>query len=221
MLLAVPDTAVPETAARLPDHPAPGSAAVHTSGLLPLTALASAQAAGWEAGAFHPLRPFPGPQPPEAFHGITFGVDASTPALLEHLRTLAARLGGVARSVSDAQRPLYHAAAVLGSNDVVALAAAASETLEQIGWSRPDALAALLPLLRGAVESLAADGLPAALTGPVRRGDVQAVRAHLLALRGSAREVAYRILGLAALRLAREAGLNEEAAEQIQEALTG
>ena len=123
--------------------------------------------------------------------------------------------------MTDPERPLYHAAAVLGSNYAVALAAEAANALEQIGWTRGEALSALLPLLRGAVDSLAADGLPAALTGPIRRGDAAAVREHLQALDGIARVLVCRILGLTAFRVARGAGLDEEAARRIQEALTG
>lgn len=217
----MPDAAVAEAAERLPADPAPHSAVVHTSGLLPLRALAGAGDRGWAVGGFHPLRPFPAPQPPPALHGVTFGVDASTPELLDELMALAARLGGRARRVTDAARPLYHAAAVLGSNYVVALAAEAADALEQVGWSRGEAVTALLPLLRGAVDSLEQDGLPAALTGPIRRGDAAAVRAHLAALERIAHASVYRILGSAALQLARDAGLDEEAARRIQEALTG
>ena len=221
MVLAVPESAVPEMAQRLPADPAPGSATVHTSGLLPLTSLDAARGRGWAVGAFHPLLPFPSAQPPAAFHGVTFGVDASTPELLAALEAVARQLGGHARRVTDAQRPLYHAAAVLASNYVVALAAEAARVLEAAGWTPAEALAALLPLLRGAVESLRAEGLPAALTGPIRRGDAAAVEAHLDALSGISRARVYRILGSAALQIAREAGLDDEAARRIQEALTG
>lgn len=217
----MPDAAVTDLAGHLPANPPAGSAAVHTSGLLGLAALAAARDRGWATGAFHPLRPFPSPQPPAAFQGITIAVDASGPDLLQQLTELAGRLGAHARRVTDDQRSLYHAAAVLGSNYAVALAAEASGALEEIGWTRDEALAALLPLLRGAVDSLQADGLPQALTGPIRRGDDRAVRAHLHALSGSSRARVYRILGLAALQVAREGGLDEEAARQIEEALTG
>ena len=74
-----------------------------------------------------------------------------------------------------------------------------------------------LPLLRGAVANLEL-GPAAALTGPVRRGDVRTIRAHLAALGPDDREL-YRWLGLAALQLAREAGLNPSAADEVEKAL--
>ena len=73
---------------------------------------------------------------------------------------------------------------------------------------RGQGLAALLPLLRSTVDNLETAGLPAALTGPLVRGDRGTVARHLAALAEAAPEVAavYRALGLAALGLVSERG---------------
>ncbi|MBA3258849.1 MAG: DUF2520 domain-containing protein, partial [Gemmatimonadales bacterium] len=76
-----------------------------------------------------------------------------------------------------------------------------------------------LPLIRGAAGNLEL-GPAAALTGPVRRGDVRTVEAHLAALESEDREL-YRLLGLAALRLARQSGLDPAAADRVEAVLTG
>lgn len=172
----------------------------------------------------HPLRPFPRVLPADAFAGIYFAVDATTEPLLARLEELARRLGGIPRRVPDGERILYHAGAVLGANYLVALAGQAVAALEQAGWPPEEALAALLPLMRGALDDLGEQGLPSALTGPIRRGDATTVRRQAAALaETSAPNLArvYRIVGLAALELARRAGLDEEAAARIEEALTG
>ena len=154
------------------------------------------------------------------------GVLAGAPdalVLLAELERLARRLGGVSRRVGDADRALYHAAATLAGG-LVALAAEACRPLRALGWSREEALAALLPLLRGALDSLEAEGLPSALSGPVRRGDAGTVRRHLAALPEAGGErllPLYRILGLAALDLAGEAGLRAGAASELRTALGG
>jgi hypothetical protein len=69
--------------------------------------------------------------------------------------------------------------AVFSSNYVIAALGAACALWETFGTPREEALEALLPLLRGAVESLEQHGLPQALSGPVARGDVGTVAAHL------------------------------------------
>jgi predicted short-subunit dehydrogenase-like oxidoreductase (DUF2520 family) len=221
LILAVPDAAVPEVAQRLPVDPPPGSAVVHTSGALTLDAIRPARERGWAVGGFHPLRPFPEAQPPPAFSGITIAVDASTPGVLAGLELLAKRLGATPHRVTDDERAIYHAAAVTGSNYAVALVAEAAALLESVGWSRADSLAAVSALMRASLDGVDAEGLPGALTGPIQRGDVATVRRHLEALKGTWHARVYRILGLAALRLAREGGLDEATAQRIEEALTG
>jgi hypothetical protein len=54
----------------------------------------------------------------------------------------------------------------------------------------------------------------------VRRGDVQTIQSHLEALGPEDREL-YRTVGRAAVLLAREAGLNDRAAEKVDAVLDG
>ena len=137
---------------------------------------------------------------------------------------LARALGAKPRRVPPEQRTLYHAAAVMASNYVVALAAQGVDVLGRAGWTRAEALDALLPLMRGVLENLERAGLPDALIGPIRRGDPETVKrqvAELAATGGGLPLQAYRVLGAAALELARQAGLDEESARRIEEALSG
>jgi predicted short-subunit dehydrogenase-like oxidoreductase (DUF2520 family) len=218
--MTVPDSAVAALAgqlARMP--PRPGTEFAHVSGALGLDALDAVTRAGFAAGSMHPLQTFPVPRPKEAFHGVVFAVEATDARLRTELEVLARRLGGKPRHVRDADRPLYHAAAVLAGNDVVALAAVAVSVLGAAGWAPEDALSGLLPLMRGSVDSLAERGLPGALTGPVQRGDVPTVRANRTALtsRGLGDAVdAYDVLGRSALALARRRGLDRRAAGELE-----
>ena len=110
----------------------------------------------------------------------------------------------------------------MASNYLVALSAQATAVLERAGWSRAEALEALLPLMRGVLLNLESAGLPDALIGPIRRGDPDTVSRQVGALKASGGGIpveVYRILGAAALELAREAGLDAGAAGRIEEAL--
>jgi predicted short-subunit dehydrogenase-like oxidoreductase (DUF2520 family) len=62
--------------------------------------------------------------------------------------------------------------------------------------------------MRGTLDNIASAGLPDALTGPIRRGDVDTVARHLDALAGAAPEVieTYRVLGALTLALTRRGG---------------
>jgi predicted short-subunit dehydrogenase-like oxidoreductase (DUF2520 family) len=101
---------------------------------------------------------------------------------------------------------LYHAAAALLANGSAALAAAAGVLLEASGHRDPAERRRMLgPLLHSVAQNLASLGAPALLTGPVRRGDAAALRAHLEVLGGLDPALAdlYRALAIAQLPLAR------------------
>jgi predicted short-subunit dehydrogenase-like oxidoreductase (DUF2520 family) len=72
--------------------------------------------------------------------------------------------------------------------------------MEQAGIGRDEALAALLPLVRGTVENIADNGVEGAVTGPVFRGDLETVDLHLRALDAADRRL-YAVLALELLRL--------------------
>ena len=207
---------------------APTVTFVHCSGALGLAALGSL-AAGHDTGSFHPLQSFPEPRSPEAFRGSVVAVDASGPKLRRRLEGLARDLGARPRVVEDEDRVIYHAAAVVASNYLVVLAEEAAELLEMIGWSERDAVEGLVPLMEGALAEVARRGPTAALTGPIRRGDVETVVRHLYALArinpGSPAGLPqkadlYRMLGRIALEIAAEAGLEPAAVGRVKRALT-
>jgi len=222
VFLTVPDGAIATLARDIAKADAlpPSVAFVHCSGALGLGVLGSLGSAH-AVGSFHPLQSFPKPRPPEAFRGSLVGIDASTVPLRRRLERLARDLGAKPRSVAEAERVIYHAAAVFASNYLVALAGLAVELLETIGWSEGDAIAGLVPLMQGALAEVARRGPTRALTGPIRRGDVETVTRHLEALSGRRRTAdLYRMLGAIALEIAAEAGLEAAAVKRIKRALT-
>jgi predicted short-subunit dehydrogenase-like oxidoreductase (DUF2520 family) len=216
LFLAVPDGAVPEVAARVAAMAPPRQlAVVHLSGALGLDALEALR--GNPRGSFHPLQSFPIPRPPSAFREITIAIDATAPALRRRLASVARSLGARPKYVPDSERVRYHAAAVFASNFVNAAFAEGVRLLESLGWSEKESVAALLPLLDGAVANIHSRGPVGALTGPIRRGDADTVRRHLEAVDNPD---LYRMLGLVALEIAKKAGLDAAAAERTRRALT-
>jgi len=179
VVLAVPDTALPELAASLPWRS--GQAVVHCSGALGLDALASVARARGLRGCLHPLQAFPARFEPERFRGIVCGVEADSPLDLQ-LEALCLAFGARSVRLEGVDRARYHASAVLASNFVVALHAAAARAWASSGLPSELARTALAPLTLGASEAVSRLSLEAALTGPFARGDVQTVAAHLRAL---------------------------------------
>ena len=81
--------------------------------------------------------------------------------------------------VAESDRALYHASLAHGANHLVTLVAQSMDLLRVAGAADPAAV--LRPLLTAALDNVLAYG-DAALTGPVVRGDVTTIRAHVDAL---------------------------------------
>ncbi len=108
----------------------------------------------------------------------------------------AALLRGAWFAVADHSRALYHAAAVVASNHVVALLG----QVERFAAGAHVPFGALFDLVRASVDNTEALGPAAALTGPAARRDTTTIEAHLAAMHEGERDL-YRSLVDAALRL--------------------
>jgi predicted short-subunit dehydrogenase-like oxidoreductase (DUF2520 family) len=219
VFLSVPDDALPEMAHALAGQGTapPGCPAFHLSGALNADVLAPLHARGYAVGTFHVLQSLADPVTAAARIPGSFVSISGEPGAVAAARRLVQHLGSRTLAVPVARRPLYHAAAVLASGEMVSLLALAARLLVRAGVPEEDALPALLPLARGNLDNLERLGLEQALTGPVPRGDVETVRLHLRTLEPRAREV-YRLLTLELVDQM-ELGLEPEVREALQELL--
>lgn len=218
ILLTVPDSRVADVCGAIPwtaSH-----IAAHCSGALGLPILAAATERGAAVGCLHPLQTFPSRSPePERFEGVYCGIEGAPPAgaildrIAKDLRAIPFRLEGV-------DRAKYHAAAVMASNLVVALASAAGRLWELAGLDAGAGRQALAPLTLAAAQNVANMELAQALTGPVARGDVETVARHLRALEEDATLLElYRMLSTELLRL--PLGHDAATARELAELLGG
>lgn len=158
VLACVPERALPEVAGLI----RPGTILGHCSASAPLDALAP-----HERFAMHPLMTVTAEG--AHFAGAACAVDGSSDRALDIARTLAARLGMHAIHVPADRRALYHAAASMASNYLVALEASAESLMAQCGVSR----AQMAALARAALDNWVASGFAGAITGPIARGDTE------------------------------------------------
>jgi predicted short-subunit dehydrogenase-like oxidoreductase (DUF2520 family) len=165
-LLCVPDTTIRDVAQGL--SPGPGWIG-HVSGATPLSALDPHE----RRFSLHPLQTFTRARGPEQLDGAWAAVTAETDEARELGFELARTLGLEPFELEDAERPLYHAGAVVASNYLVTLHEAAASLLAAAG-APPEALE---PLMRRTIEN----GFE--LTGPIERGDWATVEAHREAIR--------------------------------------
>jgi predicted short-subunit dehydrogenase-like oxidoreductase (DUF2520 family) len=187
LLLTVPDDMLGNVVAMLSASGAirPGQRVVHTSGKHGLAVLRPAADRGAEVLAMHPAMTFTGTDVDLArLPGCVYGVTA-TAATEQLARDLVADLGGSIVWVAEDRRALYHAGLAHGANHLVTLVAQAMDLLRASGAEDP--AGTLRPLLTAALDNALSYG-SAALTGPIVRGDVETVRAHLADIAVSAPE---------------------------------
>jgi len=164
VLLAVPDGAIAEVAQQVPIGPW----LAHVSGATSLQALEPHV----RRFSVHPLQTLTQERGSEQLDGAWGAVTAETEEGRATARWLADMLGLHPFDVADADKPLYHAGAVMASNFLVTLYRASARLLEE-SHAPPEAL---VPLMTRTIEN----GF--ALTGPIARGDWSTVEAHLHAL---------------------------------------
>ncbi len=187
LLLTVPDDMLENVVGTLVGAGAirPGQIVVHSSGRHGLSALRAATVIGARPIAMHPAMTFTGTDVDFArLPGCVFGVTAGAEER-DVAEQLVAELGGIPMWVPESKRILYHAGLAHGANHLVTLVAEAMEMLTASGAEDP--AATLRPLLSAALDNALSFG-DAALTGPIVRGDVNTVRAHLADIAESAPE---------------------------------
>ena len=178
LLLTVPDDMLSNVVTMLAASGAirEGQYVVHTSGKHGLAVLQPAADAGAHVLAMHPAMTFTGTDVDLArLAGCVYGVTAN-PDTEDLAAKLVADLRGRLLRVEEDRRALYHAGLAHGANHLVTLVSQAMDLLRDSGADDP--AATLRPLLTAALENALEYG-SAALTGPIVRGDVETVRAHL------------------------------------------
>lgn len=169
LLIATPDSSISDVAALV--EPVPETVVAHMAGSLGLEVLVTHE----RRAALHPLVAMPSAEvgARRLTGGAWFAV-AGDPLV----RRIAEDLGGRWFEVADGDRALYHAAAVIASNHLVALMG----QVERVATAAGVPFAAYMDLIRSTLDNVAELGPRAALTGPVSRGDTATIALHMAVL---------------------------------------
>ncbi len=208
ILLTVPDDVLPELVNGLAktNSVSPGSFVIHTSGRLGIDVLQPLTEQGCLPLAIHPVMTFTGTSVDlNRLSGCPFGVTAPD-SLRPVAEALVVEIGGEPIWVPEKNRNLYHTALAFGANNLITIVNETVDLLAQAGIENPTDL--VTPLLNASLDN-ALRNSDAALTGPISRGDVSTVSAHIVELKklSPATLAAYKAMGRLTLDRALEAGL--------------
>jgi predicted short-subunit dehydrogenase-like oxidoreductase (DUF2520 family) len=196
VLITVPDDEIAQVASTIE----PGDAVlVHVSGAKSLEVLRPHR----RVASVHPLISLPNAEIGAArlTAGATFAVAGDPVAT-----TIVGALGGQAIEVADDARAIYHAAASVAANHLVALCGQV-ERLAIAAGVPPSAYWQLMALT---LDNVQGSGAAAALTGPAARGDLTTIAAHLAAIEPTERQLYLTLCDAAGFLAGRSRPLSEE-----------
>lgn len=210
VLIAVPDDAIATVAKSVRWQARHG--VVHCSGATEVSVLAPAAAAGAATGGFHPMQSFTNTEAAmKNLPGCTVAIEAEEP-LLGVLTHVAEALDCHPIRLPAGARGLYHASGSFASSFLVGLLNDALDLWSAFGAGREEAFRALLPLMKGTVAAIEANGPVNSLAGPIARADLGTVERHIAALRAKAPALLPTYLDIArrSLAIAEAKGAAEE-----------
>jgi len=175
-----------------------GKIALHSSGALSADALEPLRRRGASVASLHPMMSFI-PRSRPSLKGIGFAVEGAPRATAAASR-IARDLGGTVFRIRRADKVLYHAWAAFASPLLVTLLSVGETVAGKAGIKPAAAKRIIQPIVRRTIDNYFAHGAAAAFSGPLVRGDLDTVRAHLRQLGRipQAKEV-YRLLARTAL----------------------
>lgn len=174
--------------------------AFHSSGVLASDVLAPLRRAGASVASVHPLMTFVKGSVPD-LTGVPFAIGGD-PSAVRVARTVVRDLGGRPVVIKKQDKVAYHAFATMICPLLVSLLAASEKAAALARIPKAEARRRTMPIIRQTLRNYEKLGPAGAFSGPIVRGDVETIRAHLKALaRAPSAKSAYAALALAALEL--------------------
>ncbi len=194
----VPDAAIAQVANTFSRIPWKAKFAFHSSGLLTTDVLANLRNAAARVASVHPLMTFVKGSVPD-LAGVPFAIEGD-PSAVRVARAIVKDLGGRPVSIRKQDKAAYHVFATMICPLLVSLLAASEKTAALAGISAADSRHRMLPIIYQTLRNYQKLGPAAAFSGPIVRGDVETIRAHLQVLaKAPSAKRAYVALARAAL----------------------
>ncbi len=197
-LITTLDDAIQTTAHRIVQSLTQPAVLVHCSGNLPSSILRSSNHA---VASIHPVRSFADAALASANYAGTLHAIEGDALALQTLKPLFEAIGGQCFEIEVSEKSKYHAGLVIANNYLTTLHYHATQLLMNAGLSEADAKSINTEMMQQALQNLQQRPHAAALTGPLKRGDLNTVQKHLEVLKTTGAEKLYQALAQATLPL--------------------
>lgn len=190
----------------------------HCSGTHASSMMQPLRESGAKIASFHPMKAVT--QESASFADTWFDVEGDQQAI-DKLSEIANAFNAKIFQIKPESKPYLHAAAVVASNYLVVLTDIVSRISQAGGIEEEEALQSIIPLMHNTLNNVNELGPAQALTGPIRRGDVNTVKYHLKILNNSPDLISlYKVLGLETIRMAERNHSDYRALEEIEALLS-
>ncbi len=190
---------------------------IHCSGSLEsASSLKPLRVNGISTASAHPVFAFSSVEHSLGSFSGSYTVIEGEQRAVETANRLFTSLGAKTLVAATVNKHQYHASSVIASNLVVAQLSTAIELASKAGLNKKDAQALLCQLAITNLASVANSSPEQALTGPISRGDIDTISAHLSALDPSEKDT-YKTLSRVALTLTQN--LSSEQIQQLKSLL--
>jgi predicted short-subunit dehydrogenase-like oxidoreductase (DUF2520 family) len=191
----------------------------HTSGADPSSILKPLDEKGALLGSLHPLQTFPDIDSAIIVLPDTYIFIEGDEGALKTLTFIGEKIGHRVQMIGSNDKVLYHLSAVFVCNLLCALCYTGEKIMDTINID----LEPFLPIIRATLKNIENKGPLMSLTGPVIRGDLKTVEAHLRAIHDMEdyKDV-YKTLSRIALKMTQERKmLDEETIRKLKSVLGG
>ncbi|HEX2966192.1 MAG TPA: Rossmann-like and DUF2520 domain-containing protein [Syntrophorhabdaceae bacterium] len=189
----------------------------HTSGADPSSILIPLTEKGALVGSLHPLQTFPDVDSAIAVLPDTCIFIEGNEKAIPLLRQLGESIGARVYTIAGEHKVLYHLSAVFVCNLLSALMYAGKGLMDRINID----FEPFIPIIEATIKNIEKKGPLAALTGPVVRGDIKTVKAHLASIEDMELHTkVYKALSEVAVKMAEERkAIDETTVKTLKEVL--
>lgn len=212
VILSTPDGAIKNVWETIPKDLIDGRMICHLSGSLSSDVFSGIDQYGAYGISIHPLIAFSDKESVyQQLNEVSFTLEGHDKAV-KQWKDILTQIGNSALVISKEVKPMYHAAASILSNHVVAVLQTGYELLQRCGFSEEDARKFSSVLVQNNVSNVISEGAKKALTGPIERADIETVRKHLSVLNEKEQEL-YRACGNQLIHISQEKNPKQDYSE--------